>query len=88
MNRPSKSVIALITLAVVVAAWIGLVAFYLLAKPAIGPWAIAVTVVALITEGAMWVGAALLGTTVLQKRREIWGAIVQAARRTISGPST
>ena len=88
MNRPSKSAIALITLAVVVAAWIGLVAFYLLAKPALAQWAIAVTVVALITEGAMWVGAALIGATVLQKRREIWAAIVQAARRTFSGTST
>jgi hypothetical protein len=88
MNRPAKSVIALITVVVVVAAWIGLVAFYLLAKPAIGQWAIAVTVVALITEGAMWVGAALIGATVLQKRREIWGAIVQAARRTLTGSGT
>ena len=88
MNRPAKSVIALITLVVVVAAWIGLVAFYLLVKPTLPQWTIAVTVVALITEGAMWVGAALIGATVLQKRREIWGAIVQAARRTLSGPST
>ena len=88
MNRPSKSVIALITLVVVLAAWIGLVAFYLLAKPALAQWTIAVTVVALLTEGAMWVGAALIGATVLQKRREIWGAIVHAARRTLSGSGT
>jgi hypothetical protein len=85
MNRPSKSVIALITLVVVVAAWVGLVVFYLLVKPSIAQWTVAVTAVALLTEGAMWVGAALIGATVLQKRREIWRAIVHGARRTLSG---
>ena len=88
MNRPTKSFIALITVLVVVAAWIGLVAFYLLVKPTLTQWTIAVTAVAIITEAAMWIGAGLLGFTVLQKRREIWGAIVQAARRTFSAPGS
>ena len=86
MNRPSKSAIAVATLLVVAAAWTGLIAFYLLAKPTLAQWTIAVTAVAILTEAAMWVGAGLLGFTVLQKRRQIWGAIVQAARRTFSAP--
>ena len=88
MNRPTKSAIALTTLLAVVAAWAGLVAFYLLAKPTLAQWTIAVTGVAIVTEVAFWVGAGLLGLTVLQKRRQIWAALVQAARRTFSAPGT
>ena len=88
MNRPTKSAIAITTLLVVVAAWVGLVAFYLVAKPTLTQWTVAVTAVAILTEAAMWVGAGLLGFTVLQKRRQIWGAIVQAARRTFPANGT
>ena len=88
MNRPTKSAIAITTLVVVIAAWIGLATFYFLAKPTLVQWTIAVTTVAIVTEVAMWVGAGLLGFTVLQKRRQIWGAIVQAARRTFSANGT
>ena len=88
MNRPTKSAIAIATLLVVVAAWVGLIAFYLLTKPTLTQWTIAVTGVAILTEAAMWIGAGLLGLAVLQKRREIWGAIVQAARRAFPASGT
>lgn len=64
-----KRLIGFVTLAAVIAAWTGAFLVWLLLDPSLGQWALTMTIVAIITEAGMWIGAAILGVTALQRLR-------------------
>jgi hypothetical protein len=64
-----KRLIGLATLAAVAAAWIGAFLVWLLLDPSFGEWALTITVVAVVTEAGLWVGAAILGVSLVQRLR-------------------
>lgn len=64
-----KRLIGFATLATVITAWIGAFLVWLLLDPSLGQWALTMTVVAIVTETGMWIGAAILGVTALQRLR-------------------
>ena len=67
VSKPLKRTIAVIAGILVAAAWIGAAAAFVLLDLTVGQWTVIVTVAAVITEAAIWVGVALLGMTALQR---------------------
>ncbi len=64
-----KRLIGFATLAAVLTVWIGAFAFYLLFDPNLTQWTLAMAVVAVATEIGLWVGAAIVGVTAIQRLR-------------------
>ncbi|MFC3712713.1 hypothetical protein ACFOMD_09040 [Sphingoaurantiacus capsulatus] len=64
-----KRLVGVATLAAVLAVWIGTLLFYLLFDPNLTQWTIAMAVVAVATEIGLWVGAAIVGVTAIQRLR-------------------
>ena len=77
----SSKLIAIILVAFVVASWIGVGAFYVLARPGVAQWTLAVTAAAVVTEVAFWAGAAHFGLRALKNRREMFTALMRLVRR-------
>ncbi len=69
MLNGKKKLIAAGALALVVLAWAGAAASLLLFEPTLAQWTIIVTVCALATEAAMWIGAVLLGIEAIGRLR-------------------
>ncbi len=72
LNR-NKKLIAVALLGLVVLVWAGAAAALFLFEPSIAQWTLIVTAAALATEGAMWVGAVLLGIEAIRRvRSRLW----------------
>lgn len=67
-----KRLIGFATLALVIAAWIGAFLVWLLFDPTLKQWTLTMGVVAVATEIGLWVGAAILGVSVIQRLRNRW----------------
>ena len=67
-----KRLIGFATLALVVAAWVGAFLVWLLLDPTLKQWTLTMGVVAVATEIGLWVGAAILGVSVIQRLRNRW----------------
>ena len=71
----SKKKLALsLVWSITVAAWLGVIATYLLVSSKT-VFVIALTTAAVISEAAVWSTAAVLGLTVIESRKRIWGTI-------------
>jgi hypothetical protein len=69
MLNGKKKAIAFALLAFVVLAWIGVAASLWLLEPSLAQWTLIVTAAALASEGAIWVGAVLLGIEAFARLR-------------------
>jgi hypothetical protein len=69
MLNGKKKAVALALLAFVALVWIGVAASLLLLEPSLAQWTLIVTAAALASEGAMWVGAVLLGIEAIARLR-------------------
>jgi uncharacterized membrane protein len=69
MLNGKKKLIAAGALALVVLAWAGAAASLALFELTLAQWTIIVTVCALVTEAAMWIGAVLLGIEAIGRLR-------------------
>ena len=69
MLKGKKKLIAAAAIALVVLAWTGAAVSLLLFEPTLAQWTIIVTVAALATEAALWVGAVLLGIEAIGRLR-------------------
>lgn len=69
MLNGKKKLIAAGALTLVVLAWAGAAAALALFEPTLAQWTIIVTICALATEGAMWIGAVLLGIEAIGRLR-------------------
>lgn len=69
MLNGKKKLIAAGLLALVVLAWAGAALSLVLFEPSLAQWTIIVTVCAVATEVAMWVGAVLLGIEAIGRLR-------------------
>ena len=69
MLNGKKRLIAAAALALVVLVWAGAAAALVLFEPTLAQWTIIVTVAALATEAALWVGAVLLGIEAIGRLR-------------------
>jgi len=65
---------------VTILAWAALIAFYF-SDAAIRDWTIAVTGVAVLTEIAFWTTAAILGLTIWESRKKVFGLLSRPLRR-------
>jgi hypothetical protein len=73
MLNQKKKLIAFGLLGLVALVWAGAAAALALFEPSIAQWTLIVTAAALATEGAMWVGAVLLGIEAIRRlRARIW----------------
>ncbi len=73
MINGKKKLLAAILLGLVVAVWTAAAAAFFLLEPSLAQWTLIVTAAALATEGAMWVGAVLLGIEAIRRlRARIW----------------
>ena len=68
-SKNRKLLIGLGAFGVAVLAWLGAAAAWFFFDPSLAQWTMIVTVAALATELALWVGAAVLGITALQRVR-------------------
>lgn len=77
-----KRLIGFATLALVIATWIGAFLVWLLLDPTLKQWTLTMAVVAVATEVGLWVGAAILGVSVIQRLRARWslGAMLRGKR--------
>lgn len=64
-----KLLIGLAALALVLVAWTGVALAYFLFDPTLAQWTVIVTIAAVATEVAVWIGAAILGISALQRLR-------------------
>ena len=69
MLNGKKKLIGAAAIALVVLVWAGAAATLLLFEPTLAQWTIIVTVAALATEAALWVGAVLLGIEAIGRLR-------------------
>ena len=74
MVKSKKLLIGIGLLGLVVLAWTGALLALLLFNPTLAQWTLIVTVAAVVTEVAMWLGVALLGLTALNRFR-IWARL-------------
>jgi hypothetical protein len=81
MEDLMKKTIVIAVWSIVAAGWIGIVAYKMLADPALKEWTIAVAAGALALEAAFWVTAAVLGISLLQSRKKAFGALLRPFRR-------
>ena len=65
--KSKKLLIGLAALTLVVLAWTAVLLTYVLFDPTLAQWTLVVTIAAIATEVAAWVGAAILGITALQR---------------------
>ena len=73
MLNKNKKLIAALLLGLVVVVWAGAAAALILFEPSLVQWTLIVTVAAVATEGAMWVGAVLLGIEAIRRvRARLW----------------
>lgn len=73
MIKGKKKLLAAILLGLVVTVWTAAAAALVLLEPTLAQWTLIVTAAALATEGAMWVGAVLLGIEAIRRlRARIW----------------
>ncbi len=73
MLSRNKKLIAALLLGLVVLVWSGAAAALILFEPSLAQWTLIVTIAALVTEGAMWVGAVLLGIEAIRRlRARLW----------------
>lgn len=75
-----KGIVAIVWL-IAIAVWVGIFAFKAVADPALKEWTIAVTAGALALEVAFWITAAVLGITILQSRKAVFGFLARPFRR-------
>lgn len=59
-------------MAFVLLVWVAVMLVYILRHPTLAEWTLIVTAAAVATEVAVWVGAAILGISALQR---VWGWI-------------
>ena len=72
----TRFILAAAAVILVVCAWLGVAAVALFFEPTTAQWVAAVTAAAVITEGALYVGAALLGITLFKRIRGLlWGGL-------------
>ncbi|MDQ8757970.1 hypothetical protein RCO27_17225 [Sphingosinicella sp. LHD-64] len=74
MVKSNKLLIGAGLLGLVILAWTGALIAFLLLKPTLAQWTLIVTMAAIVTEVAMWIGVALLGFTALDRFR-IWARL-------------
>ena len=69
MLNGKKKLIAAGAIALVVLAWLGAGAAFLIFEPTLAQWTLIVTAAALATEAALWIGAVLLGIEAIGRLR-------------------
>jgi hypothetical protein len=73
MINGRKKLLAAILLGLVATVWAAAVTALFLLEPTLAQWTMIVTAAALATEGAMWIGAVLLGIEAIRRlRARIW----------------
>ena len=75
-----KKLALMVVWGVAITAWLGLAGFYF-TDPTTKEWTFAVGGVALATEIAFWVTAAILGVSLLAARKQVFGALSSPFRR-------
>lgn len=65
----------------VLALWIGIGLFYVVAEPSLKEWTLAVTAGAIGLEVAFWTTAAVLGLSLLESRKAVFRFLARPFRR-------
>lgn len=76
-----KKMIVALVWGFAVALWIGIFTYKAVADPNLQEWTAAVVAGALSLEVAFWVTAAVLGITLLQSRKAVFGFLTRPFRR-------
>lgn len=66
---------------IALAVWVGIVGYKIVGDPDLKQWTIAVAAGALTLEAAFWVTAAVLGISLLQSRKAVFGILARPFRR-------
>lgn len=75
-----KLVAGIAALALVTTAWLGAFLAWLLLDPSLAQWTLIVTIAAVSTEVALWIGAVVLGITAIQRLRDRFRLFRRRAR--------
>lgn len=75
-----KLIVAAVWVAVV-GAWVAVFVYKAVADPGLKEWTIAVTGAAIALEVAFWTTAAMLGITIVQSRKAVFGFLTRPFRR-------
>lgn len=70
LSNRRKLFAGIAALALVTTAWLGAFFAWLLLDPGLAQWTLIVTIAAIATEIALWIGAVVLGITAIQRLRE------------------
>lgn len=77
----AKKVVVAVVWGVAAAIWVGIFVYKGVADPNIKEWTAAVVAGALSLEVAFWVTAAVLGVSLLQSRKAVFGFLTRPFRR-------
>ena len=75
-----KLVAGIAALTLVTTAWLGALLAWLLLDPDLAQWALIVTIAAISTEVALWIGAVVLGISAIQRLRDRFRLFGRRAR--------
>ncbi|GJL93094.1 hypothetical protein [Hyphococcus sp.] len=75
-----KLIVGMVWLAAL-ALWIGIGVYYVTAEPELEQWTLAVTIGAIGMEVAFWTTAAVLGLTLFESRKAVFGFLTRPFRR-------
>lgn len=71
MMKSKRLLIAAGAIALALLGWVGAALVFLLFEPTLAQWTLTVTVAAVLSEIALWIGVAVLGISALQRLR-LW----------------